>query len=171
MLISFSVLGQKTDSNLSPEQLKLRTELESDSSIIKTACGLFTEIDLKQSSAQQELEVQKEAIKVRKTLFKASKTNNETIKAKIFCSTDEGGTVVYYLIIDKGKIKYICDYSRDPFGGFTINSYDCEKFLIGYFIPNKEKMGLEFIPFKENENIGNKIAVLKCQSGNRDLFF
>lgn len=169
MFLSLSVFGQKTDEpKLSAEHLKLRTELENDSSFIKIECGLFTRID---PAAKQEFELQKEAIKIRQKLFNASKDNTQTIKAKAFCRTDEGTTVVVYLIVDKGKVKYVSDYSRDQWGGFSIVSYDCEKLLLGYFVDNKEKMRLDFIPFQENENIGNRIPVLQCQSENREFHF
>jgi hypothetical protein len=172
MLSSFSIFGQQTTvSNLSSEQLKLRNDLENDSSIIKIGCGLFTETDLNTSNSKQGLKLQKQTIKIRKKIFDASKNSDKTVKAKSFCGTVEAGVIVHYLLVDKGKIRYISDYSRDPFSGLNIKTYDCEKVLIGYFVSNEEKMKLEFISFKQDESRNNKIPVLQCQSENKELFF
>jgi len=169
LLLSFSVFAQKNaTTNLPPDELKLRTDLESDKTILTMGCGLFTELDLNHPYAKQSLELQKQAIEIRRNLYSASQDNNKTIKVKTFCGTDEGDTVVYYLIVEKGKVRYIGDYSRDPFGGLRVNSYDCDKLSIGYFV--RSEKGLEFTPLKDKID-DKKIPVLQCRSENRNFIF
>lgn len=170
---AFVSFAQEVDkpAPLSPEELKLRAELETDKSFQEIGCGLYQLPDLKHPNAQLELKLQKAATRVRLEIYRASLKRSKTVKAKFICGADEGGTVSFYLIVERrGKITYIRDSSRDPFGGLRVTGYACDKLIAGHFVPVKIGLGLDFVPLAEKD-FKNKIIILKCQAGDTAAIF
>lgn len=154
----------------STEHLMLRKELESDKTILPIACGLFTEIDAKNPNAAELIKSQKENSRVKLLLYQASKTKNESIKAKYTCATGGGVETVNYLTVENGSARFIEDLTRDASGGFRINRMTCKNLNIGYLAKNKSDASYKFTPIR-NENYGDKIIVLQCKTAERTFLF
>lgn len=158
IIFVFPVFAQNEEMRKpSPNDLRLRTELESDSSIVLIGGKTFTESQ------------QKEAIKMRVKLYRASKKKNKTIKAKSFVHSTEGDMIVHYLIIEDGKAAFIGDYSRDPFGGLRIVIHNCDEVMIGHFVRDEPNKDASFKPLNE-KNIGKIWPVLQCRSGQQTFY-
>lgn len=155
---------------LSLEDFRIRTELERDKTITPINCGLYTEIDRKRPKAQTEVKAQKENSRVKLLLYQASKTKDQTVKAKYTCASVENTPVNTYLLIDKGSVRYIEDLTRDSSGGLRVNQLTCKNLLIGYLAKNAEGTSYEFKPF-EDENYGERIIVLQCKTTDRTFIF
>lgn len=171
LLAGIPVFAQKSETpKLSPEHFRIRTELERDKSIVPITCGLFTEIDLKRPNAQNSVKAQKENSRIKLLLYQASKTKDQTVKAKYTCTSIENTPVNTYLLVDKGSVRYIEDLTRDSSGGLRVNRLTCINLLIGYLAKNAEGTSYEFKPF-EDENYGDKIIVLQCKTADRTFIF
>ena len=154
---------------LSPEHLRIRTELERDKTITPINCGLFTEVDLKRPKAQAEVKAQKENSRVKLLLYQASKTKDQTVKAKYTCTSVDKTPASTYLLVDKGIVRYIEDLTRDSSGGLRVNQLTCVNLLIGHLVKNAEG-SYEFKPF-EDENYGDRIIVLQCKTADKTFIF
>ena len=170
LLLNFPVFAQNTEKPaLSPEHLRIRTELERDKTITPINCGLYTEVDSKRPKAQAEIKAQKENSRVKLLLYQASKTKDQTAKAKYTCTSVENTPVNTYLTVDKGVVRYIEDLTRDASGGLRVNQLTCKDLLIGHLVKNAGG-SYEFKSF-EDENYGDKIIVLQCKTADRTFIF
>lgn len=167
LFLSFPVIAQKP--TLSPEHLRIRTELERDKTILPIKCGLYTAVDAKRPKAQTEIKAQKENSRVKLLLYRASKAKDKTVKAKYTCASMENAPVNTYLLVDQGTVRYIEDLTRDATGGLRVNQLTCNDLLIGHLVKNKGG-SYEFKPF-ENENYENKIIVLQCKTADKTFLF
>ena len=152
------------------DDLMLRKELENDKTILQITCGLFTEVDEKNMNAAEMIKSQKENSRIKLLLYQASKTKNETSKAKYTCATGGGVETVNYLTVQNGSARFIEDLTRDASGGFRINRMTCKNLQIGYLAKNKSDTSYKFMQFK-NENYGDKIIVLQCKTAERTFLF
>jgi len=141
---------------LTVQELKLRQELEKDSSFTLIPCR----------SPDNE---------VRLLLYNAAKSgsNNKTVKAKMICGTKEGTKVPSYLIVSQGKITYVVDTSRDKFGAMRFYSKTCESLTLGKHIWLKGEYGtsrvFEPIQDSEIEKTKDKVSfVLQCENKVKD---
>ncbi len=114
----YQATGQKkVNHNLPADERKLRDELEQDKSFLQAACTLAFMVDLN----PKYLPARNENNRIRLSLYEAARSGKGIVKAKQVCPTDEGDKIVYYLIVEQGKIKLVEDYSRDPFGGLRVH--------------------------------------------------
>lgn len=141
---------------LTEQELKLREELDKDSSFTLIPCR----------SPNNE---------VRLSLYNAAKfgSNKETVKAKMICSTIEGTKVPSYLIVNQGKITYVVDTSRDKFGAMRFYSKTCDSLTLGKYIWVKGEYGTrrEFEPIHDSEidKTKDKVSfVLQCENKIND---
>ncbi len=170
LLAGIPVFAQNTQKpTLSLEHLRIRTELERDKTITPISCGLYTEVDSKRPTAQTEIKAQKENSRVKLLLYQASKTKDQTVKAKYTCTSVDKTPVSTYLLVDKGRVRYIEDLTRDSSGGLRVNQLTCVNLLIGYLAKTAEG-SYEFKPF-EDENYDDKIIVLQCKTADRTFIF
>lgn len=154
----------------SMEHLMMSRELENDKSVQAINCGLFTEVDAKKPDADAMRRAQKENSRVKLLLYQASKTKDQTFKAKYSCASGEGKEVVNYLFVKDGKARFIEDLTRDGSGGYRINSLTCKDLQIGYLEKGRGKISYEFKPFKD-EKYGDKIIVLQCKTADKNFLF
>lgn len=167
---SFPVVAQNTQKpTLSPEHLRIRTELERDKTILPIKCGLYTAIDAKRPKAQSEIKAQKENSRVKLLLYRASQAKDQTVKAKYACTSIGNTPVNTYLLVDRGIVRYVEDLTRDSSGGLRVNQLTCKDLLIGQLIKNAEG-SYEFEPFKD-ENYRDKIIVLQCKTADKTFLF
>lgn len=157
----FSSFSQTNDQKrqrgeLTEQELKLREELEKDSSFTLIPCR----------SPNNE---------VRLLLYNAAKSglNSETVKAKMICGTKEGTKVPSYLIVGQSKITYVVDTSRDKFGAMRFYSKTCESLTLGKHIWVKGEYGTrrEFEPIQDSEieKAKDKVYfVLQCENKMKD---
>jgi len=150
---------------LPADELELRTQLESDKSMIQLTCGLLMPIDPKEMYAKEGTVQQAENTRLRRKFFEAV-TKYDSIRAAYTCGTDEGGTIKKYLLSERGKLTSVDDYSRDPFGGLRITLYDCWNLAMGHYITNEEKE-IVFEEFGAHDADG-KVVFLSCTSTNPD---
>src|SRR5215203_528114 len=137
LLAGIPVFAQNAQKpTLSPEHLRIRTELERDKTITPINCGLYTEVDLKRRNAQTEIKAQKENSRVKLLLYQASKAKDQTVKAKYTCTSVDKTPASTYLLIDKGSVRYIEDLTRDSSGGLRVNQLTCVNLLIGHLVKN-----------------------------------
>lgn len=170
LLPGFPIFAQNVPKQtLSPEHLRIRTELERDKTITPISCGLYTEIDVKRPTAQTEIKAQKENSRVKLLLYRASKTRDQTVKAKYTCTSVDKTPASTYLLVDKGRVRYIEDLTRDSSGGLRVNQLTCKDLLIGHLVKNATG-SYEFKTF-EDENYGDKIIVLQCKTADRTFIF
>lgn len=171
LLAGIPVFAQNTQKpTLSPEHLRIRTELERDKTVTPISCGLYTAVDLKRPTAQTEIKAQKENSRVKLLLYRASKTKDQTVKAKYTCTSVDKTPASTYLLVDKGVVRYIEDLTRDSSGGLRVNQLTCKDLLIGHLVKNAAGTSYEFKPF-EDENYGDKIIVLQCKTAERTFIF
>lgn len=158
IIFVFPVFAQNTEvSKPSSDDLRLRIELESDSSIVLIGGNISTESQ------------KKEAVKNRIKLYRASKKKNKTIKVKLFVHSKEGNESVRYLIVQNGRVTFIGDYSRDPFGGLRIVTRNCDEVMIGHFVREEPSKDASFKPLKEKK-IGKIWPILQCRSGQQMFY-
>jgi hypothetical protein len=137
---------------LTEQELKLRDELEKDSSFKETDCrGLNNEVRLLLYNAAN------------------SESKNVTVKAKKICSTLEGDPIPSYLSVNKGKITLVIDTSRDEFGSMQLYSKTCESLTLGTYVMVKDEKGSrsEFKPIhnSDKDEIKDKVSfVLRCEN-------
>ena len=159
--LAFAQFGENPP--LPPDELALRTRLESDKSVIKLTCGLMMPIGPKEMYAKEASVQQSENTRLRRKFLKAvQKLDSLTIAYT--CGTDEGGTISRYLISEKGKLTFVDDYSRDPFGGLRLTKYDCSELRMGHYL-TREGKGIVFEEFDEPES-GGRVIFLTCTSTN-----
>ena len=120
---------KKVDDNLPADERKLRDDLKQDKSLVQVACVITFMVDLD----PKYLKARNENNRIKLSLYKAALSGKGIVKAKQYCGTDEGGTIVYYLIVEQGKIKIVEDYSRDPYGGLRVLSNTCKKLVLGSY--------------------------------------
>lgn len=162
MLLSFPVFAQKDAAGeiLPPDKLELRTKLESDKSILELDCG-----------RKQSLEALKENSRIKLILYRASLRDDKTAKAKWRCSSLEATPMVGYLLVENGKISYIADFSRDEFGGYKFEKYDCNKLTIGTYGLNDKRSTYVFTPLDNADLEGKTNLGLQCTTENREFVF
>jgi hypothetical protein len=152
------------------DHMMLSKELANDKSIQPITCGLLTDADVRNKpNPETWLKAQKENSRV-KLLFQASKTKNQTVKAKYACESGGGAAGVNYLTVENGNARFIEDLTRDASGGFRVNQMTCKNLNIGYLEKNKNEASYKFKPFKD-ENYGDKIIVLQCKTADRTFLF
>ena len=164
-LISTTFAQEIKTAQLSPEKLKLRQELESDQTMLEINCDRFD----RDKNIQ---EIQKENSRIKLLLYKASQTSNKTVKARRVCSSVEGTVAADYLIVENGKISFFIDYSRDRFGGFKFDKYDCANLNIGTYEAQTKGGTTEmvFTPFGEKDLDGKTLS-LQCKTESREFVF
>lgn len=163
LLATVTTFAQKTDTRqITPEEIKLRDELEADQSFLQMFCN-----NLGKSSRL--LDAQKENLRVRWLIYEASQTD-KSVKAKRTCSTIEGTPVISYIIVEKGKAKLVIDASRDEYGSMRVHSYNCDKLLIGSYEFNKDKNEMTFKPLSREE-VGTNVPSFQCQAADKSLIF
>ena len=171
MMTAFPVFAQNAPRvKPSVEHLTLRRELENDKSIMTIACGLLTEIDAKNPKAKNQIKAQKENSRIRLLLYQASKSKDQTVKAKYTCASGGGASASNFLLVDKGVTRYVEDLTRDKSGGFRINQLTCVDLKIGQLTKTAEDISFSFTPF-EDENYGDKVIVLQCRTAERTFIF
>ena len=153
---------------LPPDQLAFRTRLEADASIVKLICGLMMPIDPKEMYAREATLQQAENNKLRFAFYKAAK-RGKTVKAGYTCGADEGGTISEYLLVENGKITRVADFSRDPFGGRRIITWQCTDLALGNFAQTATE-GIVFEVLK-NTDLKNKVLWLTCKTDTGRLTF
>ena len=160
---AISIFGQQARERppLPADELELRTRLEADKSVVKITCGLLLPIDPKEMYAAEATKRQAENTRVKLAFYKAAK-DGKTFRAGYDCGTDEGGTIRKYLLSEYGKLTFVDDYSRDPFGGLRIRYGPCEDLRLGHYVV-KENKEIVFETFDERETAG-KIVFLQCTS-------
>ncbi len=120
---------KKVDDNLPADERKLRDELEQEKSFLQAACTLTFMVDLD----PKYLHARNENNRIRLSLYEAARSGKGVVKAKQICPTEEGDNFVIYLIVEQGKIKYVEDYSRDPFSSMRVRSYTCSNLVLGSY--------------------------------------
>jgi len=153
---------------LPPDQHALRMRLEADRSVVKLTCGLMMPIDPKEMYARAATVQQGENNKLRLAFYKAAK-RGKTVKAGYTCGADEGGTVSEYLLVEKGKITRVADFSRDPFGGRRIITWQCTDLALGNFVQTGNR-GIVFEVLKDDD-LKNKVLWLTCKTDTGRLTF
>jgi len=162
LLATVTTFAQKTDTRqITPEEIKLRDELEADQSFLQILCN--------RGKSSRLPDAQKENLRVRWLIYEASRTD-KSVKAKRTCSTIEDTPVVSYLIVEKGKTKLVIDASRDKFGSMRVHSYNCDKLLIGSYEFNKDKNEMTFKPLSREE-VGTNVPSFQCQAADKSLVF
>lgn len=149
---------------LPPDELELRTKLENDKSIIKLTCGLLMPIDPKEMYAKEGTLRQAENTRLRLKFFKAVE-RHESVGLGYTCGADEGGTISKYLVSKRGKLTFVDDYSRDPFGGLRLMKYNCADLSMGHYVIREGK-GIVFEEFGKRDDKG-KVVFLTCTSTDR----
>lgn len=171
LISAISVLGQDMQrKSPSVEHSMLSKELAEDKTITAITCGLFTEIDMKKPNAADMVKLQKENSRVKQLLYQASKTKNQSVKAKYSCAPGGGIETVSYLTVERGTARFIEDLTRDASGGNRINQMTCKELNIGYLEKNKQDVSHKFKPFKD-ENYADKIIVLQCKTASKTFLF
>lgn len=168
LMTSISALAQGNETVcLSPDQLKLRADLENDKTILQIIYGESGKIGVKSLNAEN---AEKENSRIRLLIYQASRTADKTVKGKKKAFSKEGTPMVGYLIVENGKTAYIADYSRDKFGGFKFIKFDCIKLFIGTYAINDKKSEMIFTPL-EDKDLNGKTLALQCQTKNQSFIF
>ncbi len=162
LLATVTTFAQKTDTRqITPEEIKLRDELEANQFFLQIPCNL--------GKSSRLPDAQKENLRVRWLIYETSQTD-KSVKAKRTCSTIEGTPVVSYIIVERGKTKLVIDASRDEYGSMRVHSYNCDKLLIGSYEFNKDKNEMTFKPLSREE-VGTNIPFFQCQAADKSLIF
>ncbi len=147
MLAPSGVEAQDHRVKITPEDKALINTLEMDKSFTEIECVALSM--LKPRNEKDEV-VRKKNNAVKESLFRAASSGTGIVKLKKRCHTDEGAPVVDYLIAEEGKITFVRDYSRDPFGTPSVHSFKVEKVKPGYFVdPDVKPTALRFVPTEE----------------------
>lgn len=148
------VNAQRMSTNPLPEEeRKLRDELEQDASIVQISCRGAVEVNNR----------------VKLSLYKAASSDKSVVKAKKLCSTIEGTIIASYLLVNKGQITTVVDYSRDGFSSGRVYSETCDSLSLGSYVLIKDEKGTryEFQPASETDK--DKVAfMLRCEKKQND---
>lgn len=141
--------------HLTEQELKLRNELEKDSS--------FKTIPCRKTDNETRLMIYNAA---------NSDSKNETVKVKKVCNTIEGDLVPSYLTVNQRKITLVVDTSRDEFSSMRLYVKDCQSLTLGTPVMVKDEKGsrLEFKPVENSEKDKMKDKVtfaLRCETGQK----
>ena len=176
LLISFPVFAQKTtrpvmkEVRISPEDVKHRRELSADQSVLSLTCGFFEAINKGGQYSESQLRTQRENSRIRLLLYEASRATDQTVKAKMQCANVGGNDAPFYMVVDKGKVKYMGDYIPDGKGGLRLDSLYCDRLNIGTMVARPEDGILDFAPLAPPYNT-DKVLILQCKSGTRSFIF
>lgn len=149
---------------LSEEELKLREELEQDTSIIQIPCRL----PYRENPDQKYLEMRKLINETKLSLYKAASSKEGIVKAKKICNSIEGKKYPFYLLVNKGKITFIADSSRDPlYSTGRIHSITCDSLMLGKNVEIGKAPGIEFQSV--TETVKDKVTfMLRCETKERN---
>lgn len=160
---AYQVKAQRMPTNpLSEEERKLHDELEQDSSITQISCK-------EENPNLIFFGARKFSNQVKMALHKASASNDSVVKARKLCSTKEGTIIASYLLVNKGKITFIADYSRDGFSSGRILSETCDSLALGSYVWIKDEKGARYEFQSASKTEKDKVTfMLRCEKKQND---
>ena len=177
LLVCLPVCAQKISRSsdwkkvkIASEDEKLRAELKEDRSVLQISCGLFAPIDENIQYSENRSRVQRENSRVRLLLYEASLSPDKKVRTRMNCTGEAAAQTPYFMVVEKGKVKYMGDYVPDGKGGLRLDSMFCDKLNIGILAATEPGGVLQFTPLAD-QNYAGKILILQCQSGTRSFIF
>jgi len=160
VLAGTMTLFAQNSRNLSEADLKLRSELEADTSIIRVACWES------RSNA-----IPPDDLRNRRLALETLKSGKGIFKLKVACESKEGVGAINYLLIEDGKSKLVSDTTHDKFGTQRILSRDCESLTLGSAVLDRTKQAIVFTPIPAGADISPENKFFQCMSGDKSLIF
>jgi hypothetical protein len=166
--ISLNVVPQNKEGPATPEQLKLRDQLESMSSIVQLTCGLMMPVEPGEMYAAESKTRQADNNKYRLEFYKTANRGGSA-KLSYRCGADEGGTIAFYMLSMNGKLTSVADYTRDRFGGNQFHKCECTDLRLGHFVKRPE--GDITFEILNDDDLKGKVLWLSCRAADRLITF